>query len=102
MTKFVRRLVIDVAVALVPMTAVAIATPGVSSAQCESNWSHIVATNECKPPPPPPPWYTPPPPYAPMYAPQWVPPPPPPPPPGGPPLHPVWDQGHQQWVWIGI
>ena len=101
MTRFVRRLAADVAVALVPMTAVAVATPGVSSAQCDPNWSHIVATNECKPPPPPPPWWRPPPPYAPIYAPQWIPP-PPPPPPGAPPLHPVWDNGHQQWVWVGI
>jgi hypothetical protein len=101
MTPFVRRLVADLAVALVSMAVVMVATPAVSSAQCDPNFSRNVWTNECKPPPPPPPWYNPPPPYAPKFAPQWIPP-PPVPAPGGPPLHPVWDQGRGQWIWVGI
>jgi hypothetical protein len=76
MTRFVRRLAADVAVTLVPMAAVMVATPGVASAQCDPNWSRNVWTNECRPLPPPPSWWTAPPSYAPMYAPQWVPPPP--------------------------
>jgi hypothetical protein len=102
MTRFVRRLAAGVAGASVLLTVMTVPTAGIGSAQCDPNWSHILSTNECKPPPPPPAWYTPPPPYAPMYASPGIPPPPPPPPPGGPPLHPVWDQAHQQWVWIGI
>ncbi|PIB80611.1 hypothetical protein [Mycobacterium celatum] len=101
MMRFVRRLAAGAAV-VVSMSAAMVVTPGVSSAQCDPNWSHIVATNECKPPPPPPSWYTPPPPYAPMYAPPDVPPPPQTPPPSPWPVHPVWDGGRQQWVWIGI
>jgi hypothetical protein len=100
MTMFVRRLAVDVAVALVAMTAVTVATAGVSSADCDPNWSHILSTNECKPPPPPPPWWTPPPQYAPMYAPPWAPPPPPRPPWVPPSAIPSWDQGHQQWTWV--
>ena len=102
MTRFVRRLAAGVAVASVPMAAVTVAAAGVGSAECDPNWSHIVVTNECKPPPPPPAWWTPPPAYAPIYAPQSVPPPPPPPPwAQSLHLHPVWDGGHQQWVWVG-
>jgi hypothetical protein len=98
---FVRRLAADVAAALVAMAAVTVATPGVSSAECDPNWSRNVWTNECKPPPPPPSWWTPPPSYAPIYAPQWVPP-PPPPPPWAPSAIPAWDQAHQRWgVWVG-
>lgn len=98
---FVRRLAAVVAVALVPMVAVTVATPAVNSAQCPTNWSRNVWTNECKPPPPPPSWYQPPPPYAQPFAPQDVPP-PPSPPPWSPSLNPVWDPGHQQWgVWVG-
>jgi hypothetical protein len=100
MTRFVRRLAAGFAVALVPMAAMTVATPGVSSAQCESNWSRNVWTNECKPPPPPPAWWTPPPPYAPVNAPQWVPPPPPRPPWAPPSAIPSWDQVHQQWIWV--
>jgi len=95
----IRRLAAKVVVAVVPMAAVTVATPGVSSAQCDPNWSHNPATNECKPPPPPPAWWKPPPPYAPMYAPQWVPPPPPRPPWAPPSAVPKWDGGHQQWFW---
>jgi hypothetical protein len=98
---FVRRMAAVVAVALAPMAAVTVAAPGVSSAQCDPNWSRNVWTNECKPPPPPPSWYQPPPAYAPSFAPLWVPP-PPPAPPWAPSAVPAWDQGHQQWgVWAG-
>jgi hypothetical protein len=102
MTSFARRVVAHVvAVTVVPMAAVTVATPGVSSADCDPNWSRNVWTNECKPQPRPPDWWTPPPAYAPPFAPADVPP-PPPPPPWAQQLHPVWDGGHQQWVWIGI
>jgi hypothetical protein len=57
------------AVAFLSMAAVALATPGVSSADCDPNWSWNGATNMCKPPPPVPNWYTPRPPYAPSYSP---------------------------------
>ncbi|PIJ30028.1 hypothetical protein BMW24_022580, partial [Mycobacterium heckeshornense] len=62
---FVRRLAAVVALMLAPTAAVMIATPGVSSAQCDRNWSRNVWTGECKPPPPVPAWYQAPPPYAP-------------------------------------
>ncbi|BCQ08607.1 hypothetical protein [Mycobacterium heckeshornense] len=96
---FVRRLAAVVALMLAPTAAVMIATPGVSSAQCDRNWSRNVWTGECKPPPPVPAWYQAPPPYAPPFAPPDVPPPPPQPqwaPSVG------WDPGHQAWgIWEG-
>jgi hypothetical protein len=101
MTRFIRRLAATIAVALVPLAAVTVATPAVSSAECDPNWSRNVWTNECKPPPAPPVWWTPRPAYAPPYAPEWIPP-PPPPPPWAQQLHPVWDEGSLQWVWIRI
>lgn len=101
MTRFVRRLAASVVAALCPLAAVMVATPGVSWAKCDPNFSRIVATNECKPPPPPPEWYTPRPAYAPQFASPDIPP-PPPPPPWAQNFRPVWDGGHQQWVWIGI
>lgn len=101
MTRFVRRLAATIAVALVPWAAVTVATPAISSAECDPNWSRNVWTNECKPPPAPPVWWTPRPAYAPPYAPEWIPP-PPPPPPWAQQLHPVWDEGSLQWVWIRI
>jgi hypothetical protein len=92
-----------VAVAFVPMAAVMVAAPGISSAQCDRNWSRNVWTNECKPPPPVPDWYIPKPAWAPSFAPADIPPPPPPPPwAQALQLRPVWDGGHGQWVWIGI
>jgi hypothetical protein len=94
-----------VAVTLVPLAAVMVAAPGVSSAQCDPNWSRNVWTNECKPPPPVPDWYVPKPAYVPSFAPADIPPPPPPPPWAQLPqmqLRPVWDGGKGQWVWIGI
>ncbi len=119
MTRFARRLVAYLgALTFVPMAAMAVAAPGVSSAQCDPNvtthcvtssaqcdpnWSRNVWTNECKPPPPPPAWYAPKPAYVPEFAPADIPPPPPPPPWAQQlQLRPVWDGGHNQWVWIGI
>lgn len=99
MTRFIRRLAATIAVALVPL--VTVVTPAVSSAECDPNWSRNVWTNECKPPPAPPVWWTPRPAYAPPFAPDWIPP-PPPPPPWAQQLHPVWDEGSLQWVWIRI
>jgi hypothetical protein len=98
---FIRHLAVVVAVGLVPIAAVTVATPAISSAQCDPNWSRNVWTNECKPPPPLPSWYNPPPQYAPPFAPQSVPP-PPSPLPFAPSVNPVWDPGHQQWgTWAG-
>ena len=104
MTRFARRLVAYVgALAFVPIAAVTVAAPGVSSAQCDPNWARDVWTNECKPPPPPPTWFTPKPAYVPQFAPADIPPPPPPPPWAQQlQLRPVWDGGKGQWVWIGI
>jgi hypothetical protein len=125
MTGCARRLVARVAVALIPMAAVmvpmadvAVAAPGVNSAQCDPsvythcvtsspqcdrNWSRNVWTNECKPPPPVPDWYIPKPAWAPSYAPADIPPPPPPPPwAQALQLRPIWDGGSRQWVWIRI
>jgi hypothetical protein len=99
MTRFIRRLAATIAVASVPL--VTVATPAVSSAECDPKWSRNVWTNECKPAPAPPVWWTPRPAYAPPYAPEWIPP-PPPPPPWAQQLHPVWDEGSLQWVWIRI
>jgi hypothetical protein len=101
MTRFVRRLATAIAVASIPFAAGTIATPAVSSAQCDPNWSRNVWTNECKPGPAPPAWWTARPAYAPPYAPVDVPP-PPPPPPWAQQLHPIWDEGGQHWVWVGI
>ena len=95
MSWFGRRLAAVIAAAFVPMAAAVIATPGVSSAQCDRNMSWNPVTNECKPPPPPPAWYTPAPPYAPAYAPPDVP--PPPPTPWWAKTDPVWSNGHHQW-----
>jgi hypothetical protein len=101
MTRFVRRLAAGIAVVSFPLAAAMAATPGVSWAQCDPNFAHNVWTNECKPPPPVPDWYVPKPAYVPRFAPADIPP-PPPPPPWAQQLHPVWDGGHGQWVWIGI
>jgi hypothetical protein len=106
MTTSARRFVAHaVAVTLGSVAAVMVAAPGVSSAQCDPNWSRNVWTNECTPPPPMPDWYVPKPAYVPPFAPADIPPPPPPPPWAQLPqmqLRPVWDGGHNRWDWIGI
>ena len=51
MSKFVRRLATGIVVALAPMTIVTVATPGVSSAQCENGWWNPLV-NACEPTPP--------------------------------------------------
>jgi hypothetical protein len=100
------RLVGVFAAALVPMAAVVLVTPAVSSAQCVNNMSWNPATYECKQPTAPPAWYTPPPPYAPSFAGQDVP--PPPPWPWWSPVAPTWSVGFHQWgvylngVWVPI
>lgn len=97
---FVRRLAAVIVVAFAATAVAVIATPGISSAQCESNMAFNPATRECKPPPPPPPWYTPPPPYAPSFAGQEVP--PPPPQPGWTSDPPMWSVRFHQWgVYVG-
>jgi hypothetical protein len=106
MAGFLGRLAIASAVASIPLAAAAVATsavtvaaPGVSSPQCDLNWSRNVWTGECHPQPAVPDWYIVRPAYAPPYAPVDVPP-PPPPPPWAQELHPNWDEGSQQWVWV--
>ena len=92
---FVRRLAAVIAVAFASMTVAVIATPAVSSADCDPNMSFNPATRECKQPPASPDWYTPAPPYAPLYAPPDAP--PPPPTPWWAPQAPVWSNWFQQW-----
>jgi hypothetical protein len=100
-TVFVRYLAASVIVVLLPIAAVTVAAPGFSAPQCDPNFARNVFTGECTPPPPLPAWYVPKPAYVPSFAPADIPP-PPPPPPWAQKLRPVWDGGHQQWVWIGI
>jgi hypothetical protein len=96
---FVRRLTAAVAVVFAAM-AIAVMTPGISSAECDRNMSWNNVTGDCKPPPAPPAWYTPPPPYAPSFAGQDVP--PPPPWPRWSPQAPMWSARFQQWgVYLG-
>jgi hypothetical protein len=90
------RLTAVIAAAFVPMAAAVIATPAISSAQCDPNMSWNVATWECKPLPAMPDWYITPPAYAPPFAAQDVPP-PPPPRPWWSPNEPMWNAGFHQW-----
>jgi hypothetical protein len=121
MTGFLGRLAAAVVAGAIPLAAAAVATsavtvaaPGVSSPQCDPsvyshcvtsgplcdlNWSRNVWTGECHPQPAVPDWYVVRPAYAPPYAPVDVPP-PPPPPPWAQGMHPNWDEGSQQWVWV--
>jgi hypothetical protein len=118
MTGFLRRLPTAIAVASIPLAAVAVTTspvgsaapkcdPGVyshcvsSSPRCDPNWARNVWTGECHPQPAVPDWYTVRPAYAPPYAPVDVPP-PPPPPPWAQKMQPRWDEGGQHWIWAGI
>jgi len=101
-----RRLVSVLTALFVCMVATVFVTPGISSAQCDSNMSWNPATSECKIPPAAPAWYTPPPAYAPSFAGQDVP--PPPPWPSWSPVAPTWQVGFHQWgvylngVWVPI
>jgi hypothetical protein len=101
-----RRLVSVLTALFVCMVATVFVTPGISSAQCESNMSWNPATSECKIPPAAPAWYTPGPAYAPSFAGQDVP--PPPPWPSWSPVAPTWQVGFHQWgvylngVWVPI
>ncbi len=118
MTRFLRPLAAVTVVAALPLTALAIATSAVGSAdpkcdpqvashcessspRCDLNWSRNVWTGECHKPPPPPDWWVERPAYAPPYAPLDVPP-PPPPPPWAQRMEPKWDEGSQNWYWAGI
>ncbi|OBF50056.1 hypothetical protein A5756_22900 [Mycobacterium sp. 852002-53434_SCH5985345] len=97
---FARRLTAVVAVAFVAMAVAVIATPGISSAQCDHNMSFNPVTFECKPPPASPAWYTLPPAYAPSFAGQEVP--PPPPQPWWTSEPPMWSVGFHQWgIYVG-
>lgn len=103
---FGQRLAAVIAVSFGFIAVTAVATAGVSSAECESNMSFNIATREWKSPPAPPDWYTPPPLYAPSFAAQDVPPPPPPRWAGW--QVPMWSVGYHQWgyyvgsVWIPL
>ena len=99
MTGFLGRLAIASTLASIPLAAATVATSAVSSAGCDPAWSRNVWTGECHPQPALPDWYIVRPAYAPPYAPVDVPP-PPPPPPWAQELHPNWDEGSQQWVWV--
>lgn len=92
---FFSRLTAVTALAFVPAATAVIATPAISSAECDPNMSFNVATWECKPPTPLPAWYAAPPPYAPSFAGQDVP--PPPPRPWWSPNEPMWNAGFHQW-----
>lgn len=97
---FFRRLTAVVAVAFGALSVAMIATPGISSAECDRSVSWNLATRECQPRPAPPPWYTPPPPYAPSFAGQDVP--PPPPQPSWTSDAPIWSVRYHQWgVYVG-
>ncbi|KBZ59475.1 hypothetical protein ACRU43_19960 [Mycobacterium colombiense] len=93
---FVRRLTAVLAVTFAGAAVAVIATPAISSAQCDPNMSWNVSTFECKPPPAIPDWYASPPAYAPPFAAQDVPP-PPPPRPWWSPNEPMWNAGFHQW-----
>jgi hypothetical protein len=105
MRRLFGRLTVVTALAFVPMAAEVIATPAISSAECDPNMSFNVSTRECKPMPAPPAWYAPPPAYSPSFAAQDVPP-PPPPRPWWSPNDPMWSVGFHQWgayfdgVWV--
>jgi hypothetical protein len=98
MRKVLRRLAVTVVVAVAPM---ALATPAVSSAECDGGRAWDPAVRLCDPPPPMPAWYQVPPTYAQPWAPPWAPPPPPPTP-----LQqllrlqPVWDPRFNAWSWV--
>lgn len=102
---FVRRLTAVIAVAFIAMAVAVFATPGISSADCDTNMSFNPATLGCTPPPALPDWYTVPPAYSPPFAAQDVPP-PPPPRPWWSPNEPMWNAGFHQWgtyltgVWV--
>ncbi|MGD1241027.1 hypothetical protein [Mycobacterium seoulense] len=97
---FVRRLTALAAAAFAAMAVAVIATPAISSAECDHNMSFNPVTRECKPPPAAPAWYTPPPPYAPSFAGQDVP--PPPPQPWWTSEPPMWSVGFHQWgIYLG-
>ncbi|OBH99089.1 hypothetical protein [Mycobacterium sp. E2733] len=104
---FARRLTAVMTVAFMAMAVAMLATPGISSAECDHNMSFNPATLECKPPPAVSAWYTPPPPYAPSFAGQDVPPPPPVRPPWAP-QAPMWSTQYHQWgfyvggVWVPL
>lgn len=93
---FIARLTAVIAVAFAFMAVTAMATPGISSADCESNMSFNPTTRSCTPPPALADWYTAPPVYAPPFAAQDVPP-PPPPRPWWSPNEPMWNAGFHQW-----
>jgi hypothetical protein len=97
MRKVLRRLAVTVVVAVALM---ALATPAVSSAECDGRrWDPVAKL--CDPPPAMPAWYQVPPTYAQPWAPPWAPP-PPPPTPLEQLLHlqPVWDPRFNAWSWV--
>jgi hypothetical protein len=103
MEKFLRRLSAVLVVALATTVLVTIATPGVSSAECEGGRTWDPVAKQCDPPPPVPAWYRAAPSYAQAWAPPWAP--PPPPAPGWAQqlqLTPVWDPRLEAWTWTYV
>jgi hypothetical protein len=103
MEKFLRRLGAVLVVALATTVLVTIATPGVSSAECEGGRTWDPGAKLCDPPPAVPAWYRPAPSYTQAWAPPWAP--PPPPAPGWAQqlqLTPVWDPRLEAWTWTYV
>lgn len=105
---FGQRVAAVIAVAFASIAATVVATPGISSADCERNMSWNSTTRVCQLPPAPPDWYIAPPAYSPSFAAQDVPPPPPPPPWWAGWQVPMWSVGYHQWgyyvgnVWVPL
>jgi hypothetical protein len=103
MRTFLVRLASTIVVALAAMAVATVATPAVSSAECDGGRTWDPATKLCDPPPPVPAWYQAAPSYAQSWAPAWAPPPPPAPPwAEALSLKPVWDPRLETWTWIYV
>ncbi|MBV9515915.1 MAG: hypothetical protein JO280_18040 [Mycobacteriaceae bacterium] len=85
----------------VGMTVAAVATPAVSSAECDGGRTWDPMERLCDPPPAVPAWYQVAPTYAQPWAPPWAPP-PPSPPSWDPQLKPVWDPRLNAWTLLPI
>src|ERR1700741_5531211 len=103
MGKLARRLSAVAVIALATTVFVTIATPGVSSAECEGGRTWDPVARLCDTPPPVPAWYQAAPSYAQAWAPPWAT--PPPPAPGWAQqlqLTPVWDPRQEAWIWTYV
>ena len=103
MNNGLRRLIVAGVLAFAPLAIVTVATPAVSSADCDAGQTWDPVAKTCNPPPPPPAWYQAAPSYAQSWAPAWAPPPPPAPPWAdalG--LKAVWDPRLEAWTWAYV